>query len=136
MPERTETVIRITDLEGKVTDTRTRSYMATADRVAFERQFDRSWNELAQLRDQFDEDGKPKPGADLSGLRDEWILFFCWRAIQREADPPGSLGPFDEWVETVESHDLDPDDDDEQTQDEGTEEDGAEDPTVPARRAG
>lgn len=84
-----------------------RTYMCTADRVAFERRFGQSSGALASLRDKFDEQGKPRPGADLSDLRDEWIAFFAWRVLNRHA---GDQGDFDSWIERVadiELEDLD-----------------------------
>jgi hypothetical protein len=82
MPTRTDVVLSL--LDGTEHGYSTTTFMCTADRVAFERQFPpHTSGELVNLRDAFDSKGAPLPGADVSGLHEEWTTFFVWRTAVR-----------------------------------------------------
>ncbi len=95
--------------DGSARECSTSTFMCLADRVAFERYFGQSSAALAAVRELFDDDGKPKPGADLSILREEWIAFFAHRALLR-ADREGTPA-YDDFIESVAGVTIDQDGD-------------------------
>ena len=74
-------------------------FMALADRVAFERQYDVSVLEMRRQTEMLDPDGKPK--ADVTALREERTAFFCWRTLHRGEQPVGDFEGFLDGVEEV-----------------------------------
>lgn len=89
--------ITITLLDTEKIEFDTETFMCTADRVAFERRFGRSSMALAKMQELFDEEGKPRPGADLGDLREEWTVFFAWRCLRRAK--PDVAPDFDQFAE-------------------------------------
>jgi hypothetical protein len=100
----TTTNLFATMLDGRGLRAECKTYMCTADRIAFERRFKLSSTTLSKLAPLYDEDGKPKPGADFSEVREEWTLFYGWRALARELN--GQLGDFDAFCEEVDELDV------------------------------
>lgn len=98
----------VTLLDGKKAEA-TGEYMALADRVAYERRFNESAMVLSQMSDVFDEKtGKVKKGADISGVREEWLAFFAWRLLKREGVAGEDYDSFLDSVADV-SVDVEPD---------------------------
>ncbi|MGH2692321.1 MAG: hypothetical protein ACRDHM_07425 [Actinomycetota bacterium] len=120
------TKITVQMLDGSTLEASTRTYMCTADRVAFERQFDTSSGQLMNLGQHFGPDGELLEGADMSVLREEWIAFFTWRALGRELPETTRTASFEEFLEKVLNIDLAQE----------SEEEDAQDPTVPAPQPG
>jgi hypothetical protein len=119
----TETIIDITLLDERTLRVTTRSFMCAADRVAFERHFQISSTELmrasaaakalGELTSASDgaEDGALEAataavGDQAGGLRETWMLFFCWRAATRgAAEALGSMS-FEDFCEQVADYDI------------------------------
>lgn len=86
-----------------------RTWMCLADRVKFEKQFSTSTGGVvlafSELYEE-DDDGKRKlkDGADVSGLREEYLAFFTWCELRRRAD---DVPDYAEFIESVVSVDLD-----------------------------
>jgi hypothetical protein len=95
--------ITLDRLDGTQVSFDTRTFMCLADRVAFERHFHSSSAALASLRDKFDADGAPLPGADLSDLQEEHVAFLVWRAAARSGD---AVGSFDEFVMALQDYEI------------------------------
>lgn len=88
-----------------------KTWMCLADRVAFEKRFDTAAAVMSTYRHLVDDDGAVKEGADISAVREEYLLFFAWRELSRGAEGvPG----YDEFVDQVLDLDIgvDPDDPD------------------------
>lgn len=102
----TTTTVRLRMLDGREHAFETRTYMCTADRVAFERRFQVNSGELSKLGEIYDEAGRPRPGADLGAFRDEWIAFFTWRVAARHVPALAEMA-FDAFVEELAEVELD-----------------------------
>jgi hypothetical protein len=100
----TTTNLLVTMLDGRELRAETKTYMCTADRIAFERRFKLSSTAMATFADLYDEKGMPKKGADFSEMREEWHLFYGWRALGRELN--GQVGDFDAFCESVDELDV------------------------------
>jgi hypothetical protein len=93
------TKIRAEHLDGTVEETTTRTHMCAADQVGFERRFGVSAGVMNKMAGLFDPDtGAPLPGADLGEMKIEWVHFFAYQPLVREA---GVTASFDEWQETL-----------------------------------
>jgi hypothetical protein len=95
--------ITLDRLDGTQVKFDTRTFMCLADRVAFERHFHSSSAALASLRDLFDADGAPIPGADLSSLQEEHVAFLVWCAAARSGN---AVGSFDEFIVALEDYEI------------------------------
>jgi hypothetical protein len=100
----TTTDLFATMLDGRELRAETKTYMCTADRIAFERRFKLSSTTMGKFADLYDEKGMPKKGADFSEMREEWHLFYGWRALGRELN--GQVGDFDAFCESVDELDV------------------------------
>lgn len=92
----TTVTIKLLDATEHRFDTRT--YMCTADRIAFERHFQLSTGALKQ--------------GGLEGIHDEWVAFFCWRAARRSLGDavPADFAAFCEVLEEVDLAEVKPED--------------------------
>jgi hypothetical protein len=72
----------------------TQGFVSTADRVAFERRF----MGMGEMAEKLAEDPD-----NMSVMREEHVAFFVWRAASRTLT---AYRPFDEWVETIESIEI------------------------------
>jgi hypothetical protein len=95
--------IVLTRLDGTQIAFETRTFMCLADRVAFERHFHSSSAALSALRDKFDAEGVPIPGADLSDLQEEHVAFLVWCAARRTSHDVGS---FEDFVMALEDFEM------------------------------
>jgi hypothetical protein len=68
------------------------------DRIAFERQFSIPAVKLAELERLFDKKGKLREGADISGFREEWLVFFAYRALVRAEQVSDD---YEAWLEKI-----------------------------------
>lgn len=76
-------------------------YMALADRVAYERQYESSIIALGRAARALRDDGD---AADVPDLRLEQDVFFSWRLLERGGRP---VGTFEEFLTGVEDIDVD-----------------------------
>ncbi|MGH2663689.1 MAG: hypothetical protein ACRDH8_12985 [Actinomycetota bacterium] len=107
-PRRKKRVRIIVDmLDGTRVECVSTSFMATADRVAFERTFQVSSGELAAFKGAFDPDtGKVLDEAKAKGVKNEWMAFFAWRIVNRERGDQGSFDAFVDRVEEISIEDV------------------------------
>lgn len=94
--------IRLEMDDGRVfeAEANDKTWSCLADRIRFEKQFATSWTVMEAWRTLFDEDedGKrtPRPGADLSIIREEYTTFLYWCELRRRAEN------VPDWVEVIE----------------------------------
>jgi hypothetical protein len=100
----TTATVTVTMLDGRELRAETKTYMCTADRIAFERRFKLSSASFSKFGEFYDEKGDPKPGADFANVREEWHLFYGWRALARSLN--GQVGNFDVFCEEVDELDV------------------------------
>ena len=74
------------------------TWMCLADRVRFEHRFDASPAQMAAWEGLYDDEGKVREGADLSGIREEYLAFFAWCEARRRANDIPDYGEFLERV--------------------------------------
>lgn len=74
-------------------------WAVAADRIAFERHFGTNTSVLAGINNVVDDEGQIRQGADLSGLREEWLAFFAWRELRRHHPDMGDYGWFTDNLE-------------------------------------
>jgi hypothetical protein len=91
-------------LDGRELKTDTTTFMCAADRIAFERYYKMGTAALTEFRDLWDENGTPRPGADMTKLHEEWSVFFVWRALRRAVDGqlPEDFDGFCDLIEELE----------------------------------
>jgi hypothetical protein len=97
--------ISLTFTDGTEAEFETRTYMSLGDRIAFERRFGVTAATVGaaaeRLRAHVDADGQlsadTSPEA-LGELREEWLLYFVWRAACRAIGP---LPEFDVWADAL-----------------------------------
>ena len=107
--------IALTYTDGTSNEFVTNTYLSLGDRIAFERRFGISAAKMSmaaeRLRSLVGEDGELAQDADpvaFEELREEWLIYFVWRAAQREIGP---LPDFETWVDTLADWNLDQDTD-------------------------
>lgn len=102
-------------LDNRQFETTTTTFLAQADRYAFEEAFGLGSGVLAGMMELFDGDGKLRAGADGSALHDEWLGYFIWRALVRGVPELAQMS-FVDWKQNVaeieignkEDEDVDP----------------------------
>jgi hypothetical protein len=105
------------------------TFMCTADRVAFERHFNIGSSVISAQLAKFEDDGTPRPGEDVSDVREAYLLFFLWRAAVRaapELEGAAFDGGEDAFLERILDFEMEMDD---ATVHEGEPDGGVADPT-------
>lgn len=109
-------------LDGTKVEYITRTFLCSADRVAFERRFDVGMGKFLALYNAADgkaDEDATEAAVDSGGIREEWINFFVYRTAQRHAEVFRGVS-FDDFLERVAEAEVD-----------DVEESSGPDPTVP-----
>lgn len=93
------TKISFSLLDGREFGFETRTHMCPADRYEFERRFQISAGQLAQIADEAGE-------GDTSGMQETWIMFFAWRCAVREVREVAQMG-FEDFASQLAAYDTD-----------------------------
>lgn len=82
--------VRLTLTDDRVVDFETARWAIPADRIEFERRYGMSSQKIS---------------ADKANAKEEWALFFIFRAAAREVPEFASMA-FDDWIELLEDYEY------------------------------